>query len=138
MSMPRVAAFLVSLLMSFTAHGLAHAQETKLTVMVFRGGQNLPLFAAQEQGFLAKRGIAYVDSPISGGVPGAVKATLAVMVSCPRPAYEALKPILENFGKTFYLGEKPGQAQTMKLANNIMSAAAVAITSEAVVMGARV
>ena len=58
MSMPRVAAFFVSLLMSFAAHGLAQAQETKLTVMVFRGGQNLPLFAAQEQGFLAKRGLA--------------------------------------------------------------------------------
>jgi len=58
MSMPRVATFLVSLVMSFGAHALAHAQETKLTVMVFRGGQNLPLFAAQEQGFLAKRGLA--------------------------------------------------------------------------------
>ena len=34
-----------------------HAQETKLSVMVFRGGQNLPLFAAQEKGFLAKRGL---------------------------------------------------------------------------------
>jgi 3-hydroxyisobutyrate dehydrogenase len=59
---------------------------------------------------LAKRGIAYVDSPISGGVPGAVKATLAVMVSCPRPLYDALQPVLANFGKTFFLGEKPGQA----------------------------
>jgi ABC-type nitrate/sulfonate/bicarbonate transport system substrate-binding protein len=58
MSMPRRALFLVCLLMSFAAHGLAHAQETKLTIMVFRGGQNLPLFAAQEQGFLAKRGLA--------------------------------------------------------------------------------
>jgi ABC-type nitrate/sulfonate/bicarbonate transport system substrate-binding protein len=58
MSMPRVAAFLVSLLMSLAAHGPANAQDTKLTVMVFRGGQNLPLFAAQEQGFLARRGIA--------------------------------------------------------------------------------
>ena len=86
---------------------------------------------------LAKRNIAYVDSPISGGVPGAVKATLAVMVSCPRAMFEALDPMLKTFGKTFYLGDKPGQAQTMKLANNIMSATAVAITSEAVVMGVK-
>jgi len=96
-----------------------------------------PRSAAAVAAGLAKRGIAYVDSPISGGVPGAVKATLAVMVSCPRPLYDELKPILENFGKTFFLGEKAGQAQTMKLANNILSAAAVAMTSEAVVMGVK-
>jgi ABC-type nitrate/sulfonate/bicarbonate transport system substrate-binding protein len=36
---------------------LARAEETKLTVMVFRGGQNLPLFAAQTKGFFAKRGL---------------------------------------------------------------------------------
>src|ERR1043166_4914257 len=55
---PRLATLLAGLVLNFAAHGIAHAQETKLTVMVFRGGQNLPLFAAQEQGFLAKRGLA--------------------------------------------------------------------------------
>ena len=53
-----LAIFLAALVLSVAAHGVGRAQETKLTVMVFRGGQNLPLFAAQEQGFLAKRGIA--------------------------------------------------------------------------------
>lgn len=86
---------------------------------------------------LAERNAIYVDSPVSGGVPGAVKGTLAVMVSCPRAHYDALESVLGIFGKVFFLGEKPGQAQTMKLANNIMSAAAVAITSEAVVMGVK-
>ena len=96
-----------------------------------------PRTAAAVAAGLAKRDIAYVDSPISGGVPGAVKATLAVIVSCPRALYDTLQPVLQNFGKTFFLGEKPGQAQTMKLANNILSAAAVAMTSEAVVMGVK-
>ncbi len=86
---------------------------------------------------LAAKGIVYVDSPVSGGVPGAVKGTLAVMVSCPRADFEALEPLLALFGKVFFLGEGAGQAQTMKLANNVMSAAAVAITSEAVVMGVK-
>jgi len=59
MGTPRtVAALLAGLVLSFASLGPGHAQETKLTVMVFRGGQNLPLFAAQEQGFLAKRGLA--------------------------------------------------------------------------------
>jgi ABC-type nitrate/sulfonate/bicarbonate transport system substrate-binding protein len=52
-----VTALLAGLVLSFAALGPARAQETKLTIMVFRGGQNLPLFAAQEQGFLAKRGL---------------------------------------------------------------------------------
>jgi len=52
-----VATLLAVLVLSLATPGVLAAQETTLTVMVFRGGQNLPLFAAQEQGFLAKRGL---------------------------------------------------------------------------------
>ena len=71
---------------------------------------------------LAEKRITYVDSPVSGGVAGAVKGTLAVMVACPKAAYEEVEPILRNFGKTFYTGEKAGLAQTAKLANNLPAA----------------
>jgi len=37
----------------------------------------------------------------------------------------------------FFIGEKPGSAQTMKLANNFLSATAVVATCEAVVMGVK-
>src|SRR6202171_368229 len=57
------------------------------------------------------------------------------MVSGPKAEFEALKPALEAIGKVFFIGEKPGSAQTMKLANNLLSATAVGATSEAVVMG---
>ena len=40
-------------------------------------------------------------------------------------------------GKVFFIGEKPGSAQTMKLANNFLSATAMVATSEAVVMGVK-
>lgn len=53
----RIATFLTALMVSFAPHGIARAQEAKLTVMVFRGGQNLPLFVAQEKDFFAKRGL---------------------------------------------------------------------------------
>jgi ABC-type nitrate/sulfonate/bicarbonate transport system substrate-binding protein len=52
-----LAILLAGLVVNFAAHGVGQAQQTKLTVMVFRGGQNLPLFAAQEQDFLARRGL---------------------------------------------------------------------------------
>ena len=43
---------------ALTLTGTVRAQETKLTVMVFQGMQNLPLFAAQSNGLFAKRGLA--------------------------------------------------------------------------------
>jgi len=42
------------------------ADETKLTVMAFLGIQNLPIWAAQSQGFFAKRGLS-VDLKVSPG-----------------------------------------------------------------------
>jgi 3-hydroxyisobutyrate dehydrogenase-like beta-hydroxyacid dehydrogenase len=86
---------------------------------------------------LAAKGIAAVDAPVSGGIAGAEKGTLAVMVSCPEETFGTVQPILEVIGKIFYVGTQPGQGQTMKLLNNLLSATAMAITSEAVVMGVK-
>ncbi|MGA7998899.1 MAG: NAD(P)-dependent oxidoreductase, partial [Bradyrhizobium sp.] len=86
---------------------------------------------------LAKRNIVQLDSPVSGGVGGAEKGTLAVMVSGPKADFEAVKPALGVIGKVFFIAEKPGSAQTMKLANNFLSATAMVATSEAVVMGVK-
>ena len=86
---------------------------------------------------LAGKQIVAVDAPVSGGLAGARNGTLAVMVSCPKPTFDALEPTLKNFGKLFFVGEKPGAAQTMKLANNLLAACALAISSEAMVMGAK-
>jgi 3-hydroxyisobutyrate dehydrogenase-like beta-hydroxyacid dehydrogenase len=86
---------------------------------------------------LGERGITYVDCPVSGGVTGATKGTLAVMVACPKKTYDEVQPILQNFGKTFYTGEKAGLAQTAKLANNLLAAAALVVSSEAIAMGVK-
>jgi len=86
---------------------------------------------------LAKRNIVQIDSPVSGGVAGAEKGTLAVMVSGPRAEFDAIEQALEVIGKVFFIGEKPGSGQTMKLANNLLSATAMVATSEAVVMGVK-
>ena len=86
---------------------------------------------------LAAKGITAVDAPVSGGINGAEKGTLAVMVSCPEATFEIVKPVLENLGKLFFVGTQAGQGQTMKLLNNLLSATAMAITSEALVMGVK-
>ena len=93
--------------------------------------------ASKIHALLAKRDIVQIDCPVSGGVGGAEKGTLAVMVSGPKAEFELLKPALDVIGKVFFIGEKPGSAQTMKLANNFLSATAIVATSEAVVMGVK-
>src|SRR3954471_10550378 len=69
--------------------------------------------ATKIQGLLAKKNIVQLDSPVSGGVGGAEKGTLAVMVSGPRAEFEAVRSALERIGKLFFIGEKPGSGQTM-------------------------
>ena len=78
-----------------------------------------------------------IDCPVSGGVAGAEKGTLAVMVSGPKDEVEQVRPALEVFGKVFYCGDKPGLAQSMKLANNFLSATGMAASSEAIAMGVK-
>ena len=93
--------------------------------------------AARIAEVLAKKNIVQIDCPVSGGVGGATKGTLAVMVSGPKAEIDLVKDVLAVFGKVFVIGEKPGMAQTMKLANNFLSATAMAATSEAVAMGVK-
>jgi 3-hydroxyisobutyrate dehydrogenase-like beta-hydroxyacid dehydrogenase len=86
---------------------------------------------------LATKGIIAVDAPVSGGPGGAEKGTLAVMVAAARDVVEELRPFLDTLGKVFWVGEQPGMGQTMKLVNNLLSATAISITSEALVMGVK-
>lgn len=86
---------------------------------------------------LAEKGIATFDTPVSGGMKGAQDGTLAVMVSGPKAHYAEIEPVLKNFGKLFFTGEKAGLAQTAKLANNLLAAAALVVSSEAMAMGVK-
>lgn len=86
---------------------------------------------------LSTKGIVAVDAPVSGGIAGAERGTLAVMVSCSEATLATVKPVLDSIGRVFFVGRQPGQGQTMKLLNNLLSATAMAISSEAVVMGVK-
>jgi len=124
----------VSLEVATGAGGVIEGKRVKRFVDLSTVGSQM---AVRIHGILAERNIVQLDSPVSGGVGGAEKGTLAVMVSGPKADFEAAKPALEMIGKVFFIGEKPGAAQTMKLANNFLSATAMVATSEAVVMGVK-
>jgi hypothetical protein len=114
--------------------GVIHGKRIKRFIDLSTTGSSV---AAKIAAALARKGIVQIDSPVSGGVGGATKGTLAVMVSGPKAEIELVKDALAVFGKVFIIGEKPGMAQTMKLANNFLSATAMAATSEAVAMGVK-
>lgn len=96
-----------------------------------------PRMAQEIAAALGERGVVAVDAPVSGGVKGATKGTLAVMTSGPAAECEALRPVLEAIGRVFYIGSQPGMGQMMKLINNLLSATATAATSEAIVLGVK-
>ncbi len=96
-----------------------------------------PKAAKEIAAALAAKGIAAVDCPVSGGPTGAEAGTLAMMISAPKPLADALRPVIERLGKVFHVGTEPGLGQTMKVINNLMSAAAQMITAESLVMGVK-
>ena len=114
--------------------GVVAGSRVKTFVDLSTTGPRVAIEVAQG---LAAKGITGVDAPVSGGPMGAQKGTLAIMVSGPGEVTARLEPILRVLGKVFVVGERPGMGQTMKLANNLMSATALAITSEAMVMGVK-
>lgn len=95
--------------------------------------------AAREcEALLGEAGLAYADAAVSGGVAGARAGTLTMMVGTPEPAFVSLKPVLEVLSaRIVRMGDRPGLGQAMKLVNNFLGATALAATSEAVVLGAK-
>jgi 2-hydroxy-3-oxopropionate reductase len=87
---------------------------------------------------LAREGVASVDAPVSGGPAGAESGRLAIMIAGPEAAVAQVRPLLEILGaKLFVVGDRPGQGQMVKVINNLMSAASIAITAEATVLGTK-
>jgi 3-hydroxyisobutyrate dehydrogenase-like beta-hydroxyacid dehydrogenase len=117
-----------------TARTIADSPALKVFVDLSTSG---PAAAQAIAALLAPRAIAAVDAPVSGGVKGAAAGKLAIMASGAARAMEQVRPLLEVLGRVYVLGEKPGLGQTVKLANNLMSAASLAIAAEALAMGVK-
>lgn len=93
--------------------------------------------ARRAHDMLSERGIDWVEAPVSGGVTGATSGTLTLMVSCSPGIRSEIESVLQPLGKILYAGEAPGLAQAAKLANNMLSAAALVASSEAISMAVK-
>ena len=114
--------------------GVIKGTRAKILVDLSTTGRRTTMAVAET---LENVGIDMIDAPVSGGVNGAVKGTLAVMAAGDAEPLERVAPLLGIFGRLFRVGGKPGMAQVMKLANNLMSATSLAIATEALVMGVK-
>jgi 3-hydroxyisobutyrate dehydrogenase len=79
----------------------------------------------------AGKGLAMVDAPVSGGVPGAQAASLTFMVGGPDDAFARAKPVLEQMGKTIVHAGGAGNGQAAKICNNMILGASMIVVSEA-------
>jgi 3-hydroxyisobutyrate dehydrogenase-like beta-hydroxyacid dehydrogenase len=112
--------------------GLVHGAKVRTFVDLSTTGPRIATLVADR---LARDNVAAIDAPVSGGVTGARKGSLTVMVSGPKAAFAAVEDLLKVLGRLFFIGEKAGMGQTMKLANNLIAATSLAVTCEAAVMG---
>lgn len=87
---------------------------------------------------LKKAGIDFVDAPVSGGVPGAVDATLTIMVGAKDQAlFDRVRPVLSALGRKIIPTGDVGTGHAMKALNNFIAGSNFAAASEALILGAR-
>jgi len=117
------------------AGGVIEGTRAKIAIDTSTTGSQVITRAAPK---LAAKGMTLIDAPVSGGVAGAANGTLTVMVGGDPAAFEQVRPILEVIGKNvLHMGDKPGLGQSMKLVNNMLTAAGTLAAMEVLVAGAK-
>jgi 3-hydroxyisobutyrate dehydrogenase-like beta-hydroxyacid dehydrogenase len=114
--------------------GLTHGGAVEVVVDCSTTG---PEFAESLGRELAQRRVHLLDAPVSGGVVRAGEGKLTVIVSGDHDAFIKVSGLLECLGRVHYMGARSGQAQMMKLVNNLLSQVSTAATYEAFVLGAK-
>ncbi|MFO7970968.1 MAG: NAD(P)-dependent oxidoreductase [Desulfobacterales bacterium] len=86
---------------------------------------------------LEKKSMLMLDAPVSGGVVGAEKGTLSIIVGGDQDLFDQCMPLFEIMGKNiFYMGAV-GSGHTMKAVNNFLSGCSMVATSEAVALATK-
>ncbi len=86
---------------------------------------------------LAKLGVSFLDSPVSGGEPGAIDGTLAFMAGGERESFERARPYFEVMGSSATLVGGSGSGSVAKLTNQVIVNLTIAAVSEGFVLAAK-
>ena len=84
-----------------------------------------------------EKGIYMVDAPVSGGVMGAQKATLNIMVGGTKEAFEQALPLLKIMGKNIFHAGDLGSGNGAKICNNMALGIAMIAASESLMLAKR-
>ncbi len=83
-------------------------------------------------------GCDYLDAPVSGGEPRAISGELTIMVGGPQAAFDRARPLFETMGTTITLiGERNGDGQVCKVANQIIVGCNVQAAAEALLFASK-
>ena len=82
-----------------------------------------------------KRGLQFIDAPVSGGQAGAVNGMLTVMCGGDAATFDKVKPVAMAFSRAFTLIGDSGAGQLAKMVNQICIAGLVQGLSEAIAFG---
>lgn len=120
------------------AAALAKGSAAQERAVVVDMSSSEPVGTQQLGAALAKRGIALIDAPVSGGVPRAEAGTLTLMIGGDdEAAFAKAKPALEAMGKQLFRTGPLGSGHAMKALNNYVAAAAFIASTEALRVGRR-
>ena len=84
-----------------------------------------------------RRGLHFVDAPVSGGQAGAVNGALTVMCGGDDAPFEAMRPVAMAYAKAVTLVGASGAGQLAKMVNQIAIAGLVQSLGEAITFGQR-
>ena len=94
--------------------------------------------SSKEIGKAAKdKGILMIDAPVSGGVMGAQKGTLNIMVGGSKEAFDRALPVLKVMGKNIYHAGKIGSGNGAKICNNMSLGITMIAASESLMLAKR-
>jgi 3-hydroxyisobutyrate dehydrogenase len=84
-----------------------------------------------------ENGIKMIDAPVSGGVMGAQKATLNIMVGGTKEAFELALPLLKIMGKNIFHAGDLGSGNGAKICNNMSLGITMIAASESLMLAKR-
>ena len=93
-----------------------------------------PAQSAYCAGELRNAGIEMLGMPVMGGPAAAETGDLVPMVAGNRQAFERARQVIEKLGKTFYIGDRDGSANAIKLAMNLNIALVASAVSEGIIL----
>jgi 3-hydroxyisobutyrate dehydrogenase len=105
--------------------------------LVIDMSSSVPTNSVANAALAQKRGITFIDAPVSGGIAGAESAKLAIMAGGAKQDFERARPLLDRMGSRVILVGDIGTGHAIKALNNLLAATIFAATSEVFTVGTK-